>query len=249
MLRTGLQTEVADDLDGVRLLDRNEIRHADRLRLVELVLDLLVDVDAGDRRARDEQHREQPRPDRPAPRGLVVVEVLAGGRPRRPPRGNRRGGRRHDHGRRRVRERGAAEHRRRRVLRLARDPEPAIDALEVGVHLLRVLVPRGRVLGERAQDHHLERSRDVGPLRRRRRGRRRQVLHRDLDRRVAGERDGAGRAARRARSRASRDPSVWSTCVPRACSGERYCAVPMIEPSSVIWLAPARAMPKSVTFT
>ena len=36
---------------------------------------------------------------------------------------------------------------------------------------------------------------------------------------------------------------------PRACSGDRYCAVPMIEPASVIWLAPARAMPKSVTFT
>jgi hypothetical protein len=35
---------------------------------------------------------------------------------------------------------------------------------------------------------------------------------------------------------------------PRACSGERYCAVPTIEPVSVIWLVPARAIPKSVTF-
>ena len=42
---------------------------------------------------------------------------------------------------------------------------------------------------------------------------------------------------------------VWSTGAPRACSGERYCAVPMIAPSSVIWLAPARAIPKSVTLT
>ena len=37
------------------------------------------------------------------------------------------------------------------------------------------------------------------------------------------------------------------TCEPRACSGERYWAVPMIEPTSVIWLAPERAIPKSVT--
>ncbi len=39
------------------------------------------------------------------------------------------------------------------------------------------------------------------------------------------------------------------TAWPWACSGERYCAVPMIEPVSVISDAPARAMPKSVTFT
>ncbi len=37
------------------------------------------------------------------------------------------------------------------------------------------------------------------------------------------------------------------TAWPCACSGERYCAVPMIEPVSVISDAPARAMPKSVT--
>ena len=39
-----------------------------------------------------------------------------------------------------------------------------------------------------------------------------------------------------------------ATAWPWACSGERYCAVPMIEPVSVISEAPARAMPKSVTF-
>ena len=38
-------------------------------------------------------------------------------------------------------------------------------------------------------------------------------------------------------------PTAW----PWACSGERYCAVPMIEPVSVISEAPARAIPKSVT--
>ncbi len=37
------------------------------------------------------------------------------------------------------------------------------------------------------------------------------------------------------------------TAWPCACSGDRYCAVPMIEPVSVISDAPARAMPKSVT--
>ncbi len=39
------------------------------------------------------------------------------------------------------------------------------------------------------------------------------------------------------------------TTSPRACSGERYWAVPTIEPTSVICEAPARAMPKSVTFS
>ena len=39
----------------------------------------------------------------------------------------------------------------------------------------------------------------------------------------------------------------WSTGAPRACSGERYCAVPTIEPASVIWLAEVREIPKSVT--
>ena len=38
------------------------------------------------------------------------------------------------------------------------------------------------------------------------------------------------------------------TAWPWACSGERYCAVPMIEPVCVMSEAPAaRAMPKSVT--
>jgi hypothetical protein len=43
-----------------------------------------------------------------------------------------------------------------------------------------------------------------------------------------------------------------STCSPRACSGERYCAVPT---TAAVWVivdeesATARAMPKSITFT
>ena len=43
-----------------------------------------------------------------------------------------------------------------------------------------------------------------------------------------------------------------STVSPRACSGERYCAVPM---TAAVWVmvelvsATARAMPKSITLT
>ena len=44
------------------------------------------------------------------------------------------------------------------------------------------------------------------------------------------------------------EPERASTGLPCACSGERYCAVPMIEPVSVMSEAPARAIPKSVTF-
>ena len=43
-----------------------------------------------------------------------------------------------------------------------------------------------------------------------------------------------------------------STCSPRACSGERYCAVPITAEVCVIVEAPsdiARAMPKSMTLT
>jgi hypothetical protein len=41
-------------------------------------------------------------------------------------------------------------------------------------------------------------------------------------------------------------PTLW----PRACSGDRYWAVPTIEPTSVISTSlVARAMPKSVTFS
>ncbi len=44
----------------------------------------------------------------------------------------------------------------------------------------------------------------------------------------------------------------WSTALPSACSGERYCGVPMTMPVWVIVLAApvsARAMPKSITLT
>ncbi len=40
-----------------------------------------------------------------------------------------------------------------------------------------------------------------------------------------------------------------STGLPCACSGDRYCAVPITEPVSVMSDAPARAIPKSVTLT
>ena len=42
-----------------------------------------------------------------------------------------------------------------------------------------------------------------------------------------------------------------STAAPSACSGEKYVAVPMTEPSSASWSSTdiAWAIPKSVTFT
>ena len=80
-------------------------------------------------------------------------------------------------------------------------------------------------------------------------GRRRlgDLLQRDRDGAVALERDAAGEHlvedhADRVDVRAPRSPA-W----PCACSGDRYCAVPMTEPVSVISEAPARAIPKSVT--
>ena len=73
-----------------------------------------------------------------------------------------------------------------------RDRDAPVDAAEIGFHLLRCLVALGRVLGECAHDDHVEVARNVGALRRRRFGHGREVLHRDLDGRVAAERDDAG---------------------------------------------------------
>ena len=52
-------------------------------RVLELVLDLLVDEEADDDGREQEQDRQQPGPDRPAPRLLLVV-VVDGRRARAP---------------------------------------------------------------------------------------------------------------------------------------------------------------------
>ena len=163
---------------GLELLHRQPLdraldeRHRDRLRLVQLVLDLRVDVPPSRHRRDHEQRGEQPRPDRPAAHRLVVL-VEAGRRPVRRRRHRRhhvhrplddlrrrRGDRRHDA--------RAAEHLRRHLLRLGRDRLAAGDAGEVDVHLLGRLVPVLGPLRERAQDDRVELVRHLGPLRRRR---------------------------------------------------------------------------------
>ena len=97
-------------------------------------------------------------------------------------------------------------------------------------------------------DDGVERRRD-GRVELRSAGTRRlgDLLERDRHRRLGVERRRRRSAARRARSRSSRGRSARRPGWPCACSGERYCAVPMIEPVSVMSDAPARAMPKSVT--
>ena len=130
------------------------------------------------------EHAEEPGPDRTAPRRLVVL-VVAAGRVRR----RSRCGGRADRRRRLV---GAREHRRRRLGRLGGDADPARDPLEIGVHLLGGVVAVGGILRERAQRDVVEVARDLGAVRRGWGGNLREVLHRDLDRRLAVERDAAG---------------------------------------------------------
>jgi hypothetical protein len=82
----------------------------------------------------------------------------------------------------------AAQHHRRGLLRLGADGLAAADELEVAIHLLRGPVPLRRLLRQRPQDDEVEVAWDLGPDRRRRLRHLREVLHRDLDRRLAGER-------------------------------------------------------------
>jgi hypothetical protein len=58
-----------------RLAQPFDVRDGDRLRVRELILDLLVDDDADPERGEEQQDRQQPRPDRSAPRRLLVVVV------------------------------------------------------------------------------------------------------------------------------------------------------------------------------
>ena len=89
--------------------------------------------------------------------------------------------------RRRLADVGAGEDGRRRLGRFGGDADSARDPLEIGVHLLGRVVAVGRVLGERAQDDVVEVAGHLRPVCGRRDGRLREVLHRDLDGRLAGE--------------------------------------------------------------
>ena len=111
-------------------------------------------------------------------------------------RNGRRGGGRGDHRRRgrsrRRSRRGAAQHLGRRVDGGRRDPRAACDPVEVSLHLVGALIAVVGVLGERPHHDHVELGRDVRPQGGRRLRSCREVLHRDLDRRLAVERRLAG---------------------------------------------------------
>ncbi len=169
-------------------------------RLVHVVVDrdlclpgqLLPDEEARDDRGNDEAGRDEPRPQRPVAAFLVLLLFRDDRR-----RWGGSGCRRRDHRRGRGRgnsscSRRAAEHLRRRVHRGGRDLRTPRDALEIALHLVGALVPLVRILGERAHHDHIELVRDVGPQRRGRLRRGGEVLHRDLDRRLAVERRLAG---------------------------------------------------------
>ena len=123
--------------------------------------------------------REEPRPERPsALRRLVLRRRAAAARSASPR--SRRCAR-------------SPESTMRRGLRgLGRDASAARDRLEVGVHRRGRLVAVGGLLRERAQDDEVEVVGHVRAQLGRRRRRLREVLHRDLDRAVAGERHLAG---------------------------------------------------------
>ena len=165
-----------------------------RLRLVDVVVDrhlrragqLLPDEEAGDDGRDDEGDRDEPRPDRPA---LVAgCELLLFDHRRR---GGRSAHGRRDHRCGRCRHGcsgvGPTQHLGRGVDGGCRDAGAARDSLEVGLHLVRALVAVVRILGKRPQDDHVELGRDVGAQLRRWLRRVREVLHRDLDRRLAVE--------------------------------------------------------------
>ena len=109
----------------------------------------------------------------------------------------------------------AGQHHRRRVRRLRRDPTAACDRLEVGVHGGRGLITICRLLGQRPNDDEVEVVRHVRAKLGRRRRYVPQVLHRDLDRAVARERNLPGQEARTARRPSSRDRRSGRPAPPR----------------------------------
>jgi hypothetical protein len=91
--------------------------------------------------------------------------------------------------RRRPGDAGAGEHGRGRIGCLRGHRKPALDEREIGVHLFRGLVPVVGILRQRSQDDQVEVVGNVVANLRRRHGDLREVLHCDLERRVARERD------------------------------------------------------------
>ena len=147
------------------LLDPLDEGHGDRLRRLQLVLHLRVDVPAARDRCRDQDRGEQPGPERAAADRLVVL-VEAGRRA--VGRGLRGAGRSADdlggRGRDRGRRADAAQHVRRRLLGLGRDRLAARRPGEVGIHRLGGLVAVLGPLRQRAQDDRVELVRHLGAL-------------------------------------------------------------------------------------
>ena len=166
-----------DQVLGVRLRDAEDVRHRDLIAARDLVADPAACEPRADEHGEHEPEADEPGPERAAALGRLVL--------RRPPA---------DHLRRRgrVEDALAGEHHRRRFCGLGGDPAAARDGLEVGVHRGRGLVAVGRLLREGPDDDEVEVGRDVWAKLRRRRRDLGEVLHRDLDRALAGERDLAG---------------------------------------------------------
>ena len=187
-----LEALLLDLRRGLGLAEPNHERDGDRFVRIQLVVDLLVAEPGRDAGHGEQQQHEQPGPDRAGAARRAFVAVVGG---RRRPRGrHRRRDARRPRGddRRRAGDARAGEDRRRRLGGLCRDAQAACDSREVGVHLLGRLVAVFRVLGQRAQRHHVDVLGNLVPELGRRHGHLGQMLHRDLERRVAGERDLAG---------------------------------------------------------
>ncbi len=180
----GLEPVACDQLDGVLLEDALVVVDDHRVVRVELVLDVVVEEPGADPDRDRHAGREEPRPPHaPSPHlALVGAVALVAAVARRAP-GRRNGGRGG---------RLAAKDHRRCLLGLRPDGLAAADELEVAVHLLRRPVPLRGLLGERAEDDEVEVPGDLVPNGRGRLRHLREVLHRDLDGRLARERDLAG---------------------------------------------------------
>ena len=199
----GLEPVVDDQVDGVALEDAGVVARP-RAACSSSIwsLDVVVEEPAADRRARARRRARAATATTRAPVRTVAVVgavalVAAVGPAGQPAATRRRGGR----------SRRAAAPSSRPSRSRPRPASPRADELEVAIHLLRRAVAVGRLLRERAEHDEVEVARDLGADRRRGLRHLREVLHRDLDRRLAGERHGRRSAARRGRSRSSRDRS------------------------------------------
>ena len=168
---------VLDVLLRERLRDADDVWHRDRV-FAEPVLERAPEEESADEQREQRADAREPRPERAASRRRLVLRLPGTTRDL-----GHRG--RVDSGR-------ASEDEGCCIGRLGRDATSTCDGLEVGVHRRGRLVAVGRLLGERADDDEVEVIRDLRTELGGGRRHLRDVLHRDLDRAVAGERNLAG---------------------------------------------------------